>query len=315
MEFCPITIDSIVDLLRGEQLTYVDTIVIGDNSSGKSLLLKQFSQRLKESKAVYFIDAVNRGFDVTKVTRIPEKPEYRKTIIDTRLQDDFFNIKDSFNCYGTLTERIEQIYAAYEIPVQQLFEELTEDTFQIQYGNTLGEVDFKNNRGLLSSGYQAMIRLLLELSYFEEMCIQKNGFEEAWVVIDELDEFLSPRYAAKIFPFLKKHFPKTRFLIATHSIDLVMTAENAHVIILDMKGYEVLDSNDYYTFSDVERIFRRLFGEVERGHTDIETALRRLMNNKINQAWSDEDEVKLQELGNCQLSASQQLIYKQILEW
>ena len=49
-------IDSLNNISRkivDRDLKYADTIIIGDNSSGNSF---------------YFIDAANRGFDVTKVT-------------------------------------------------------------------------------------------------------------------------------------------------------------------------------------------------------------------------------------------------------
>ena len=88
--------------------------------------------------------------------------------------------------------------------VQDLFFELTNDRFKIDYDAPIGEVDFGNGKGLLSSGYQAIIRILLELLYYQDMEIKVNALQNAWVVIDELDEYLSPRYSAAILRFLKK---------------------------------------------------------------------------------------------------------------
>lgn len=315
MKFCPDSIQQIVEILQKGQLTYNTAIIIGDNSSGKSLLVKQLVQRVKDKKGIYFIDAVNRGFDVTKVTRNIEKPEYKDILIETRTQEPYFNIQDSFNCYGTSTERVEQIYTAFEKKVQALFKELTNDEFQIKYGDPFGEVHFNEGNGLLSSGYQAMIRLLLELVYYEEMGIKANHLSNAWVVIDELDEFLSPRYAAKILGFLKKIFTEMRFVITTHSIDLVLSAQDANIIILDGLGYEVIDANDYNSFSEVQRVFQRVFGKQEIAYNDIETSLRRLLNNKMNGAWSKDDEKELQRLEKQHFTASQGLIFKQIVEW
>ena len=81
-----------------------------------------------------------------------KSPKYKKTILDTRLQDMNFNLVDSFNCFGTLTERVEIIYQLYEKEVQDLFFELTNDRFKIDYDAPIGEVDFGNGKGLLSSG-------------------------------------------------------------------------------------------------------------------------------------------------------------------
>ena len=132
----------IIDKISNEKLPYIDSIVIGENSSGKTLLLKLFIEKIKNDSAVYFIDAVNRGFDVKKISKTNKKPPYKKTILDTRLQEVNFNVADSFNCFGTLTERIEIIYQLYEKEVQDLFCELTNDRFKIYYDDPRGEVDY-----------------------------------------------------------------------------------------------------------------------------------------------------------------------------
>lgn len=315
MKFCVNTINQLVEILQTGQLPYKDTIIIGDNSSGKSLLVRQLIGKLVNKKEAYFIDAVNRVFDVAKITKSIERPELKETIIETRIQDLYFNIQDSFNCYGTMTERVEQIYSAFEDKVQVLFQKLVNDEFKILYGNPSGEVQFNEGIGLLSSGYQAMVRILLELTYYDEMGIKEEQFSDATVVIDELDEFLSPRYASKIFGFLRENFSRVHFVITTHSIDLVVAAQDANIIILSENGYEVIDSNDYNTFSEVQRIFQQVFGWYDSPQMETESILRQLMNNKINQAWSDNDEKKLLELKKEKLTASQKLIYRQIMEW
>ena len=105
MKFQSTAIHQIADIICSEKLNYNCTIIIGDNSSGKSFLVKELVNRWKENFPVYFIDAVNRGFQVTKVTSTKEKPEYRNTIVNTRLREEYFNMQDSFSCYGTSTER------------------------------------------------------------------------------------------------------------------------------------------------------------------------------------------------------------------
>lgn len=315
MRFHPDSINRITDLIYKEQMTYNCSIVIGDNSGGKSFLVKTLVKKWLNETNVYFIDAVNRNFDASRVTQQIEKPEYKGVIVETRLREAVFNILDSFNCYGTSTERVEQIYTAFEKAVQDRFERLTDETFQILYGDPLGEVRFSEGNRTLSSGYQALVRIILELTFYYEMEIVKKNVPSAWTVIDEVDEFLSPKYASKILPFLRNEFPRLKFVIITHSIDLVVTAQDANIVILDQAGFEVLDANDYNSYSEVERIFDRVFGGCDKGVSEIDTILRRLMNNKINNAWSDEDEKKLAELNGLKLSASQKLVYRQIMEW
>ena len=315
MKFGMDALVSISEKLLNRGLKYGDSVIIGENSCGKSLLLRLLVQKAGKTDSIYFLDAVNRGFDVGKVVKETKKPAYKRTIIDTRIQDDFFNLKDSFNCFGTMTERIEQIYYPYEEKLQDLFEKLTDERFRLIPGDVFGEVEFKEGRGLLSSGYQAIVRILLELLYFQDKCVEEKGIERAVVIIDELDEFLSPGYAYKIFPFLKKQFPQMDFIVTTHSGDLVAGAQNANLIVLDEKGYEVMDINDCQSISEVQIIFDRVFGGHMPQASETENILRRLFNNKINQAWTEGDQRQVEELKRENLTASQQLIYKQILEW
>lgn len=315
MKFGLEMMNHIIDKISNEELPYVDSIIIGDNSSGKTLLLELFIEKIKNDSPVYFIDAVNRGFDVKKISKTNKKPVYKKTILDTRLQEDYFNLVDSFNCFGTLTERVEIIYQLYEKEVQDLFYELTSDKFQIFYEDPIGEVDFGNGKGLLSSGYQAIIRILLELLYYQDMEIEANELQYSWVIIDELDEYLSPRYSAAILKFLKKTFPWGRWIVTTHSCDLVASTNDSNLIILDNGSYEVVDINDYTSISEVQIIFDRVFGTYENSESETENILRRLLNNKINGAWGEKDEECLGQIGNGKLTASQQIIVRQIQEW
>lgn len=62
-------LNHMIDKILSEELPYTDCVIIGDNSSGKTLLLKLFIEKAKNDRAVYFMDAVNRGFDVKNFQR------------------------------------------------------------------------------------------------------------------------------------------------------------------------------------------------------------------------------------------------------
>ena len=307
-------ITKIVKAIRSKQLPYTYTVLIGDNSSGKSLLLKLFIESITEWYTVYFIDAVNRGFDVKKIPADPYSGNYKQELLKTRLRDDFFNLQDSFNCFGTWTERVEGIYWIYEERLQHLFKKLTGESFQIDRQSVLGEVIFEKGKALLSTGYQAMIRILIELLYYEDE-VKKRKLQNPWVVIDEIDEFLSPRYAAKIILFLRQEFPWAGWLISTHSADLVAAISDANLILLEGDASEALDSNDYTSLTEVQIIFERLFGNTRKQDNQIDGILRRLMNNKMNHLWDTDDEKMLEKIQEKQLSASQRLIVRQIQNW
>ena len=305
----------IVETIDTDQLPYADNVVIGDNSSGKTMLLKLFIERVGKEENVYFIDAVNRGFDVKRISKTEKKPEYKRTILETRLRETNFNLQDSFNCYGTSTERVEMIYGLYEEEVQNLFYEMTGDQFRVLYGDPLGEVVFGEGRGLLSSGYQAIVRIFLELLYYQDMEIEKRRLERAWVIVDELDEFLSPRYSAVFLNFLKKKFPWARWLITSHSCDLVAYTQNANLVVLENGNWEIIDINDYSSVSEVQIVFRRLFGAPAEVEPQMNNVLRRLLNNKMNHIWGSENERCLKQIEEQELTASQRIIVDQIRKW
>lgn len=307
-------ITQIVEKIVNQELRYEDTILIGDNSSGKSELLRRLISALGLSPEVYFIDAVNRSFSVKDVSRTRTVPAYTDWILKTRLDSEHFNLEDSFNCYGTRTERIEMIYLLFEKKLQTLFCELTGTVFQLLPDRVAGEVKFPEGVGILSSGYQALARILLELLYFERVRKEEPA-RKAWVIIDELDEFLSPRYAGKIWAFLKKNFPEYRFVVTTHSSDLVANAADANLITLTEPDYGIWDVNDYDSSSSVQMIFDRLFGLPEDVEDDTFSLLQNLLGRKMNGAWSDADESRLRALDKKQLTASQTLIYRQIMKW
>ena len=140
MQFGMNSLNEIAQKVLDKELKYKDTVIIGDNASGKSFLLKLMIEKKKSSDDIYFIDAVNRGFDVSKIIKNSQLAEYKNTVINRRIQEEYFNLKDSFDCYGTLTERIEQIYAPLEKDLQDLFEKLTAECFQIVPESILGKV-------------------------------------------------------------------------------------------------------------------------------------------------------------------------------
>ena len=314
MQFGMNSLNEIAQKVLDKELKYKDTVIIGDNASGKSFLLKLMIEKKKSSDDIYFIDAVNRGFDVSKIIKNSQLAEYKNTVINRRIQEEYFNLKDSFDCYGTLTERIEQIYAPLEKDLQDLFEKLTAECFQIVPESILGKVEFKKGTGLLSSGYQAIVRILMELLYYQ------NGMDtrqlvRTMVVIDELDEFLSPGYAYKILPFIKRNFSKMEFVVSTHSCDLVVGAQDANLIVLHDRGYEVMETNDFQSISEVQIVFDRVFGRHSKQVPEVEDILRRLFNNKLNNVWTELDQCQLEGLQKEDMTASQQLIFRQIMEW
>ena len=104
-------------------------------------------------------------------------------------------------------------------------------------------------------------------------------------------------------------------IVTTHSSDLVLGAQNANLVVLDNLDYEVMDVNDYQSASEVQIIFDRVFGIHLSLPSEVERELRRLLNNRINNAWTKKEQLQLEKLQKEQLTASQRLICRQIMEW
>ena len=301
-----------------KNLKYNNSIIIGDNSSGKSELLKMY---LNESKAeCYFIDSVNRTFDYEKVTKKNIENEEYKNIVNYRLNENIFNLKDSFNIDKTGMGFIEDIYFNFEDEIKEMIYEFLNIKLEIvieenQYTGRSYKLKINNEIDKLSSGYQAIIRIFLELCFFRE--VTKNSTGSKVVVIDEINEFLSTRNEERILPFIMNKFSNMKFIITTHSADIIASAVDFNIIVLAGNNqYECLDGNDFTTVTDVRDIFNKIYN-IDESNTisDIEIVLRNLLNCKISDVWTDVEERKLNEIKEDSLTNAQKLMLKQIKSW
>lgn len=301
------------------KLKYKNTIIIGDNSSGKSDVLKSLFEDNKEG--YYFIDSVNRSFDFTKVSSLKglELGSYKK-VVERRIDDEKnFNLEDSFDVFGNGTGAIEQVYFNYDKRVKLLFKELLDIDVNIEIKDNIiiGKKPFLkigNEFGKLSSGFQAIIRMFLEICYFEDTL--EKDIKNPVVVIDEVNEFLSSKNEEKILPFLKRNFKQMNFIVTTHSPDIIASSEEFNIIALKSNNYQCLDGNDYISITDVREIFAEIYDIKDDDKADdIEFTLRNLLNLKISNVWTDIEENKLKLINENILSNAQKLLLAQIKSW
>lgn len=296
--------------LMQQEFPYKDSIILGDNSSGKSDVLKRIIEE-SDGEKYYFIDAVNRYFYVHQV--IEENTEeivYTEEINKHRLEESNFNRQDSFYYKGT-PRAIEDFYSHYEESLQVLMEEFLGIKFEVKQGMADMRAYIDDREVTLSSGFQAILRMFLEILYYED--VQKEGT----IVIDEIDEFLSVKNSGKIFDFLRKKFPTMNWLITTHSADLVANTENANLILIKDETIQILDAGDFSSISQVYDMFTNVFtmkhekNEKER----MDDQLRYLLNNKMSGVWGKEEEDVLNGIKKGNITKVQKLIVKQIEEW
>lgn len=303
--------------ILNKELKYSNTIIVGDNSSGKSEILKELL--INQEKEYYFIDCVNRIFNYEKASKADELEETYKSVLRNRLNEKNFNLLDTFDLYKTGTGFIEEVYFNYNKELRKMLKDFLNIDFQIsiEEHKIIGDqkvLDTDVGIKKLSSGYQAIIRLFLELIYFENSL--ESDVSSPVVVIDEINEFLSTKNEERILPFLINRFPNMIFVVTTHSADVVASSIDCNIIVLSENNYECLDGNDFSSVTDVREIFEKIYnlsGESEM--EDIEITLRNLLNSKISETWIEVEEKKLESIDETRLTNSQKLILNQIKSW
>lgn len=303
--------------ILNKELKHRNTIIVGDNSSGKSELLKQLL--IDQQEGYYFIDSVNRSFNYEKVSRLDDLDETYKSVVRYRLSENNFNLLDTFDLHRTGLDAIEKIYFNYDEELKAMLKSFLNIDFRIDIiaDAVLGKkkvLNIDDSIEKLSSGYQAIIRLFLELIYFQNS-LEKN-ITNPVVVIDEINEFLSTKNEERILPYLIKTFENMNFIVTTHSADVVASSIDCNIIVLSGNTYECLDGNDFSSVTDVREIFEKIYNLSGDNKTDsIEITLRNLLNSKISETWTEIEEKKLKNIDESMLTNSQRLILNQIKSW
>lgn len=311
-------IKNIADKIVNEKLTYNDTILIGDNSIGKSDLLRELLKRNQEDE-MYYVDTVNRCFVVEKVEfeRKKKNMEYNRAILDTRLEERYFNLQDSFNVYGTLTEGIEDLYPYYGEKVKQLLKEFLNIDFDVRQDIEKFSV-INGQKRRLSNGYQALIRIFFELQYYQDTVVEKGAKKRYLFIIDEINECLTPNNACRLLTFIKIHYPKIDFVVTTQLVDVIVGTKDCNIIaILPNERYEIFDTNDFDSVVDANTLFIKSFPQTIRSSQkqEIDRELSRLFNNRISGELDSEDKDSLKRIKEMTLSKAQLVLLKQIEEW
>lgn len=313
MKFCQSMLHETVELLINHKLPYQDSILIGENAAGKSEAIKCFMR--ETDRIIYFIDAMNRSFDIHAVKALGEKLRYKPSILTKRLDDGNFNLRDSWAYYGTATECIELIYPHFEEKIQSLlrscfgmgFSLYSPETQEVQYDS--GDI------GRISNGYQAIIRILLELLYFQEVNPVQNG-NRALIIIDEIDEYLSPNNAGKLFTFVKTQFSEMDFIVTTHSPEVIAAASKCNILVMYESRVEVLDAGDFQNIDDAMTVFKGVFGRSQNSDgNQYEELLRQLFNNRIAGVWGENEQKSYAMIREEELTKAEKVLYRQIGEW
>lgn len=168
MTYYQSTINEVVSIILEKKLPYDNTIIIGNNSSGKSELLK--SVLLKSGfEHWYLIDSVNRYFNIGQIFKRLEKTshiQFSEKIVEHRLKEDNYNLKDTFY-YGGVPSEIENFYFDFEPEIKRLVKDFLGVELEIRQSEVGFKLYLDGIESCLSSGYQALLRIFMEMEYIQ----------------------------------------------------------------------------------------------------------------------------------------------------
>ena len=115
---------------------------------------------------------------------------------------------------------------------------------------SLAYFDGKSKQPLynLSSGYQSVLCMIMELAYRAVLLNPTlDNFEtlEGIVIIDEIDMHLHPKWQWKILDALHTTFPSIQFIVATHSPMMLSSAKDSRLIFMTSPNEVEILENAY----------------------------------------------------------------------
>ncbi len=112
------------------------------------------------------------------------------------------------------------------------FKTVLAKTFDIILSTPNGNIYFE----YLSSGYKSCIFIIMNLIKEIEFRFSKNPIRvkdfDGCVLIDEIEEHLHPTWQAQLVNALKELFPKTQFIVTTHSPSILQALDKNEIIPL-----------------------------------------------------------------------------------
>lgn len=295
-----------------------DIIIVGENNSGKSYVIKNILQELVEND-VYFIDSNNRNIPVERkdIDSIFDKLEIRE-ILKSRLKSNNFNKEDVFlergNNFVVLNELI-----VNKNKYKKLFKEVLDIDLmveeEISEGSLIEQAESElriliNNEDLsvISDGYQAMLRILMEVNFAYEKGI-KN------IVIDEFDMHLDHINPKEFISKLKNKYNEIRFILCCHSIYTILELNEFDVIKIIKRYSKDKLENTYLSFdsndlNNIEEVDRRLFN-TSKNLSDNYIELNQLIKEfYINNEYNEE---LIKSLRDRKLSFREKIVIKHIM--
>lgn len=228
-----------------ENIPFEATIVTKGSSLSSSYYVSSQLQHVTKQLINF---SIKRNIDYKEMESINKDPDREDTknglndIIREGLNEK--NIKNwlvNRDMIGADPERLsdaerknyELMKAAFSILDKNVeFIKADHKTFEVILNDRGNEIFFEYE----SAGYKAIIFIILgiisEIEFrFKDICAQDF---EGVILIDEIDMHLHPVWQKEIIRVLKKTFPKTQFILTTHSPSVLQDLDKDEIIPLQM---------------------------------------------------------------------------------
>lgn len=255
-----------------DYLTHRSMVVVGNNSTGKSTLIKELLSKVlgEKREEFYYIDSQNRV--VTNSARTELSVRYSKfsvlTILDTRFNVDYFSKEDVFDpTYSGGVVTFSELMAdldAYNVLLNNFMQcdlkkgSLMRDDSLIEGNETLFYKD-SIEIGSISSSEAAKIRLVMEINY-----AKTEGCKV--VIIDEFDDHFDTENMVSFMSKLKEFYSELRFVFVIHNFEAIVRLNGFDAIIYNNEvtapvDILLLDCDDISELGQVYKIRSRYIGE------------------------------------------------------
>ena len=293
-------------------------VVVGDNASGKTTLVKLLLEKVKkeECSACYFIDSLNRivygAEDRNQVTDIRYSDYSPLEILKERSLGTYLSKEDIFPKAnkGSLVTYSELIgnKEKYENLFNKFFECKLDMGSILGKGSIIGgnEILTVNGRTInsLSSSEAAKIRIIMEIEY-------ASACECKVVIIDEYDNSLDPDNQIKFMTQLMHNYPQLRFIFVIHNFALLVQLSEMDAVIYNNPDtapidINVIDCDDITAIGEVNRIRTKYIGIKDKDEIFLSNCVSEcIKNGKI----ADEHKNILIEVDRGTLTMKNRILY------
>ena len=241
--------------LKGDT-TALSTLIEKDETIWPLINYQRFDRDWKAGK--------NTGKTVSVDTGLNERKDGYKGCLSGNGQEDTIQ-KWCLKMSMLEFERKDKIreFERFKYIIKSFLQSIEEDDeeFEVNYSLSFSGLVMEKGDTIqplyeLSTGYKALLSMIMELAYRSVLLNPKMDIDDdnqtGIVIIDEIDAHLHPKWQWRVIDSLKKCFPKVQFIIATHSPIVIASSKDARIIDLEEKGKVSYSDGAYgYNVADV----------------------------------------------------------------